>query len=87
MFDKNRDHTYNHVVEKYVFYQRVNSCFRKICNVKTYEQYLNSTEKTVLPHGVGKMAPYLGQDGTSSLLPHIFPGLIIDAYFVAYNVE
>ena len=38
----------NHVVEKYVFYQRVNSCFMKICNVKKYVHYLNSTEKTVL---------------------------------------
>ena len=30
-----------------------------------YEHYLNSTEKTVLPHGVGKTD--LGQDGPSSL--------------------
>ena len=49
---------------------------------------MNSTEKAVLPQGVGKTAPYLRQDGPSSFLPHIiFAGLIIAVYFVAYNVE
>ena len=32
---------------------------------KKYVDYLNSTKKTVLPQGVGKTAPYLGQDGPS----------------------
>ena len=39
---------------------------------KKYEHDLNSTEKTVLPQGVGKTAPYLGQDGPSSLFAPIY---------------
>ena len=45
---------------------------------KKYEHYLNSTEKTVLPQGVGKTAP-------RRFCPIFFPGLIIAVYFVAYN--
>ncbi len=50
-------------------------------------RYLNSTKKAVLPLGVGKTAPYLGQDGPSPFLAHIFSGLLISVYFAAYNVE
>ena len=54
---------------------------------KKYVHYLNSTKKAVLPQGVGKTVPYLGQDGPSPFFVHIFPRLIIGVYFVAYNVE
>ena len=33
--------------------------------MKKNMHYLNSTKKAVLPQGVGKTAPYLGQDGPS----------------------
>ena len=46
--------------------------FSKPRGTPEYEHYLNSTEKPFLPQGVGKTAPYLGQDGPSSFLPHIF---------------
>ncbi len=54
---------------------------------KKYVHYLNSTNKTVLPQGVGKAPPYLGNTVPRRFVPHIFPGLIIAVYFVAYNVE
>ena len=49
--------------------------------------YLNGTIKTVLPQGVGKTAPTWDKTVPRRFLPHIFPGLIIAVYFVAYNVE
>ena len=56
--------------------------WKKICAL--FEQ----RQKTVLPQGVGKTAPYLEQDGPSPfLLPLVFPGLIIAVYFLPYNVE
>ena len=42
--------------------------------------YLNSTKKPVLPQGVGKTAPYLGNTVPRRVLPHIFPGLKIAIY-------
>ena len=54
---------------------------KKMCAL--FEQH----QKNVLPQGVVKTGPYLGQDGPSLCFAHIFPGLIIAVYFVAYNVE
>ena len=55
--------------------------------MKTICALFEQHKKTVLPQGVWKTAPYLGQDGPSPVLAHIFPGLIIAIYVVAYNVE
>ena len=50
--------------------------------------YVNSTKETVLPQGVGKTAPCLGQNGPSPFFaPYISRTHIIAVYVVAYNVE
>ena len=54
---------------------------------KKHVHYLNSTKKTILPQSVGKTAPCRGKTVPRRVLPHIFPGLIIAIYFMAYNVE
>ena len=60
---------------------------RKYKLLKKYVHYLSSTKKPVLPQGVGRRPPTWGKMVPRRVLPHIFPGLIIAVYFVAYNVE
>ena len=61
----------------------------KYAMLKKYEHYLNSTEKTVLPQGVGKTAPLGGarRPGPSSFFAPYISRTHNFRLFVAYNVE